>query len=398
MIDRREILELANDLSLRADVVEKDYALAWILAGIAHHAELSTWLFKGGTCLKKAWFETYRFSEDLDFTLERDEQLDQTSLLRAMQEVAAWVYQESGLLVPDEGVDVEPYRNARGRAAALVKLSYRGPLAPRGSLPRIRLDLTADEQIVLPPERRRISHDYTDEPPDGIWARCYAFAEVFAEKIRALGDRARPRDLYDVVNLFRREDALGARSEIRSVLAAKCAYKGLPVPTLATVEPRRAELEADWEDMLGHQLPQLPPFETYWSELGEFFAWLVHRAPSRTALAPYALAPGERVLRPALGTLGRLGLIARPLETIRFAAASRLCVDLDYVDENGRRRVRRIEPYSLRRTREGSIVLHAVRCADGGHRSYRADRIRGAIATPQSFRPRYAIELRPERR
>jgi predicted nucleotidyltransferase component of viral defense system len=29
----------------------------------------------------------------------------------------------------------------------------------------------------------------------------YAFVEVFAEKLRALGQRTRPRDLYDVVNL-----------------------------------------------------------------------------------------------------------------------------------------------------------------------------------------------------
>ena len=36
--------------------------------------------------------------------------------------------------------------------------------------------------------------------------RCYSFEEVFAEKIRAMAQRARPRDLYDIVNLFRRND------------------------------------------------------------------------------------------------------------------------------------------------------------------------------------------------
>jgi hypothetical protein len=31
------------------------------------------------------------------------------------------------------------------------RLSYRGPIAPRGGdLPRIKLDLTADEHVVLP--------------------------------------------------------------------------------------------------------------------------------------------------------------------------------------------------------------------------------------------------------
>ena len=28
-----------------------------------------SWVFKGGTCLKKCYIETYRFSEDLDFTV-----------------------------------------------------------------------------------------------------------------------------------------------------------------------------------------------------------------------------------------------------------------------------------------------------------------------------------------
>ncbi|MFB3906554.1 MAG: nucleotidyl transferase AbiEii/AbiGii toxin family protein [Acidobacteriota bacterium] len=70
MIDRREVIANAATLGLRPDVVEKDYVLAWLLAGIFGHAALrDKWVFKGGTCLKKCYFETYRFSEGLDFTL-----------------------------------------------------------------------------------------------------------------------------------------------------------------------------------------------------------------------------------------------------------------------------------------------------------------------------------------
>ena len=70
MIDRAEILAVANDLSLTPDVIEKDYVLGWLLAGIFRSETLApAWSFKGGTCLKKCYFETYRFSEDLDFTL-----------------------------------------------------------------------------------------------------------------------------------------------------------------------------------------------------------------------------------------------------------------------------------------------------------------------------------------
>ena len=57
---------------------------------------------------------------------------------------------------------------------------------------------------MYPPDYRLLSHPYTDRPQDGSMAVCcYAFEEAFGEKIRALGERARPRDLYDVINLFR---------------------------------------------------------------------------------------------------------------------------------------------------------------------------------------------------
>ncbi len=83
MISRDEVLEFAREFQLAANVVEKDYALGWLLAGISNHRELSdTWVFKGGTCLKKCFFETYRFSEDLDFTLRDPAHLDEAFLSR----------------------------------------------------------------------------------------------------------------------------------------------------------------------------------------------------------------------------------------------------------------------------------------------------------------------------
>lgn len=53
MIDRREILAIAGNLGLLPNVVEKDYVLGWLLAGISNHGALNdSWVFKGGTCLK----------------------------------------------------------------------------------------------------------------------------------------------------------------------------------------------------------------------------------------------------------------------------------------------------------------------------------------------------------
>lgn len=68
MIKPGEIQQKANAVGVRDQQIEKDYILSWILFGISKHGQLSKAIvFKGGTVLKKVYFEDYRFSEDLDF-------------------------------------------------------------------------------------------------------------------------------------------------------------------------------------------------------------------------------------------------------------------------------------------------------------------------------------------
>jgi predicted nucleotidyltransferase component of viral defense system len=178
--------------------------LGWILASINAHEELAdSWVFKGGTCLKKCYFETYRFSEDLDFTLRDESHLDEEFLRSVFEEVVAWVAEQSGLNIAADQLDFDIYDNPRGEPNCQAKIGYRGPVSPTsGGWPKIKLDLTADEKLVLQPVRREVFHPYSDRPEGGIWANCYAYEEAFGEKLRALGERIRPRDLYDVVNLF----------------------------------------------------------------------------------------------------------------------------------------------------------------------------------------------------
>lgn len=153
-------------------------------------------------------------------------------------------------------------------------------------MPRIKLDLTADERLVLPPVRVPVYHPYTDTPEAGIEVLAYAYEEVFGEKIRALGERTRPRDLYDVINLFRNDDARPSPSVLLDVLGQKCDFKGITVPTLADLEPHRQELMGLWENMLAHQLPVLPPYESFWEALTPFFDWMMGGARLRRALLP----------------------------------------------------------------------------------------------------------------
>lgn len=392
MIDRSEILASATDLGLSPDIVEKDYVLGWLLAGINNDERLRNgWVFKGGTCLKKCYFETYRFSEDLDFTVTDSALLEPVPLRELLTKVVAWIYEQTGIVIPADQMRFDPYDNQRGGHCCEGRIYYNGPLQRARNLPRIKLDLTSDEILVLPPELRPIGHIYTDRPENGFEARCYTLNEVFAEKVRALGERTRPRDLYDVINLFRNSEHPADAASVSDVLQRKCAYKGILVTSLASLSPALEELTADWNAMLSHQLPALPPVQSFLSALPGLFAWLAQdgTAPPLPGSAPMAL--DEEAFRPPVGLL-RMASVgsSRHLEVIRFAAANRLCVDLQYQGST-----RRIEPYSLRRTTVGDILLFAVRSVDGESRSYRLDRVQSASVTDQSFTPRYAVELSP---
>jgi predicted nucleotidyltransferase component of viral defense system len=396
MIDRREILAFAQALGLPPRVVEKDYVLGWLLAGIRTNDALAQhWVFKGGTCLKKCYFETYRFSEDLDFTITDEAHLDNAFLQDAFTDIAAWIYEQSGIEIPANRLRFDVFRNKRDKLAAEGRIYYRGPIAPAGSdIPRIKLDLTTDEVVVLPPVERPVIHPYSDAPGGGIVANCYAYEEVFGEKVRALGERARPRDLYDVINLFRHDEFHPAPGSILDVLRQKCAFKAIEIPTLDTIRAFFEELSGDWNTMLAHQLPALPPLDSFWDALPEFFAWLAGGARPETPAA-FPMAAGDDLYRPALGMIEGAGAFASALEIIRFAAANRLTVELDYVTKDRVRSTREIEAYSLRRTGEGKVILHANRSDTGEHRSYLIDGIRGARATGRTFTPRFAIELTP---
>jgi len=142
--------------------------------------------------------------------------------------------------------------------------------------------------------------------------------------------------------------------------------------------------------MLGHQLPSpLPPFESFWSTPDSVFGWLdgsrqiaqLPRAevgqPDATWDAPQAITSWRRQV---------------PLELLHYAGSNRLKVDIAYRAAQGRHGVRRVEPYALRRTRDGNLVLFVVN-DQGELRSYRVDRMAGIRPTAVTFSPRYRVEF-----
>ena len=387
MIINNEIKSLVSSWGLAEHVIEKDYCLGWALSGIAGHPELKEqWVFKGGTCLKKCYIETYRFSEDLDFTVLDPKYTDINVLRDVFKNITAKLESDSGIRFNAR----EPVFTQRKDPLCVEgKLYYTGPRnTPHEA--SIKLDLSASEKIVDTPVYNEISHPYSDaQEVLSYRVKCYSFNELFAEKIRAMGERCRPRDLYDIINLYRREDFKKQPAEIHRLLGEKCAVKGIPMISLRTIHSSefKDEIISSWEHMLGHQLPVLPPFEKFWEELPDLFNWL--EGSKTPALLPSMPVTNAEDVPPHYTgyTSTSEKYYGFSLEAVRFAAVNRLYIRLGYDNKQ-----RLIEPYSLRSSKDGNILLCAVK-ENGDSRTYRVDRIQTVEVTNRPFSPKYAVEF-----
>jgi len=386
MITHQEIKNLVSEWGLREDVIEKDYVLGWVLWAIGTDPDLSQyWTFKGGTSLKKCYIETWRFSEDLDFTVLPGGPSNPTTIEPIIKRVLERVHDESGI---DFSAKEPAFKHSEEYIYTEGSIYYRGPRNdPR--VARIKLDISGAEKVVCPTVLRKIAHAYSDGLPDPAQVRCYAFEEVFAEKLRAMAERGRPRDLYDITLLYRRRDLKSQPNIIKSVLDQKCQAKGIATPTIESIygSSRKEELVSDWENMLGHQLNTLPSFEEFWEGLPNIFNWLNGKEGVFQELPSVGFSKTDDQAWTPPPTVWRWGL-GVPLESVRFAAVNHLCIELGY-----NRSVRLIEPYSLRRTKDGNLLLYAWKIEDREIHAYRVDRMESIKVSTKTFKPRYRIEF-----
>ncbi len=133
-------------------------------------------------------------------------------------EIGAWLFEQCGLALHVDESSFRQRRNKRGEPTIQGRIAYTGPLASP-STPKVRLDLTADEAVVRPLERRPVFHPFSDVDTVGhrgdhlADVRSYSLPELMGEKLRALAERCRPRDLYDVIHTHRHPDLIGRDGE-----------------------------------------------------------------------------------------------------------------------------------------------------------------------------------------
>jgi len=258
MIPLAEIRAKARELGVPMSTIERDYAQNWLLK---HLAGLGI-VLKGGTGVRKVYIEGYRFSDDLDFTMLVDE--GPGRLEDAIRASVAAAGEESGIDYNHEAIG---FRRTGSGIRATVYFPSRGRTG--GSPMSIKIDITShqNERVLLPVQRRKIIHSYSDSDELAASITSYSLEEIYAEKIRALFQRTRPRDLYDVWRLRNRVN----RERVADILPEKCESKGVTVD-ISILHRKRGEHEKAWAASLVHQLDRLPDFDKVYDEVIEIVA------------------------------------------------------------------------------------------------------------------------------
>jgi|SRR5690554_1026928 len=252
MIKPGEIQKKATQVGVRDQQIEKDYILSWILWGVANHEQLSKILvFKGGTVLKKVYFEDYRFSEDLDFTLLENE-VSNEQIFDWFKESFEEIKEEAN--IPLEIID----NNEHEDGGINFYIGFVGPLGGFGNNKRVKVDISRSETLEFEPVLKDTIIEYSDLEDHKLL--CYPLEELLVEKLRCTMQRMQPRDYYDIWYLVEIEgmDVEYYTNEFRN----KCTSKELkPEDFHAKLEQKIPLYKARWANSMSDQIKDLPDFD-----------------------------------------------------------------------------------------------------------------------------------------
>jgi predicted nucleotidyltransferase component of viral defense system len=259
MIKPGEIQQKANAVGVRDQQIEKDYILSWILFGIAKHAQLSKAIvFKGGTVLKKVYFEDYRFSEDLDFTLFNAD-VSTGSAKASNEEIFSWFKEVFEIIKEEANIPLEIIDDNEHEDGSInFYISYIGPLGGQGNNKRVKVDISRNEQLVFEPEMKDVFVEYTDL--EAYQLLCYPLEEVLVEKMRSVMQRMQARDFYDIWYLLE-EHEMDADFYITE-FEAKCKSKDLLHTDFPKkLDERLPQYKGRWKSSMSEQIKDLPDFD-----------------------------------------------------------------------------------------------------------------------------------------
>jgi predicted nucleotidyltransferase component of viral defense system len=200
----RQLDIFSDNLHLKLQVVRKklgarstkmaldDIVLTHVIEHFAEVGASEQLVFKGGSMLRRIHVgQSYRFSGDLDFTL------NSASLIDIDGSIATLIDKVSGLAngisfhIPSDGIRIPIHGNTH-----ILTLQC---LFPDGEARLVKVEIDHRAEPILDPvllsPKANFSIDTQREP---LAVSCLALEEVLGEKVRASYQRIRVRDLYDL--------------------------------------------------------------------------------------------------------------------------------------------------------------------------------------------------------
>lgn len=239
MLTRRQLQRIAQRQRIGLQAQERDYIQHLLTALLYFRSQRLA--FKGGTALRMVYGGN-RYSEDLDFDGPND--------VAALQALWAEVVAELG----SYGIAAEIRQAWQSEVGYSFDVSYRGPLydGHDRSKGKVRVDVSLREEAVET-SRELVTAEYDDVRPFVVTV--LTPEHLFAEKVRALLVRGKPRDLYDLWLMHGK----GWRLD-RKLAVQKLTLYGLEFAPDALKEAV-ARVAPDWERDLRPLLPQYVAFD-----------------------------------------------------------------------------------------------------------------------------------------
>ena len=261
------------------ELIQQDYLLSWVLAGIIAVPELNRLIvFKGGTAIKKNFIGDYRYSQDLDFStraaLPDDNTLEKLMVEACKKAVKLQsIYKEPLIITCKWYTETKPH--PENQKAFVIQAQFPWQREP---LTTVMVEISTQEPVLLTPAEKTIIHSYDEKIEGAILT--YQLEEIVAEKIRAIlqfakklhergWGRSRVRDYYDLWRILSMYNNRLSLDSIPNLVVQKCSLKNVYFtgPSQLFTNELLDDLDESWERWLAPFVPNLPRQEIVITEL-----------------------------------------------------------------------------------------------------------------------------------
>ena len=178
MITKEEIQRFSQKYKINQTVIFREYLQLWFLSQLYTTGGSERVFFKGGTAIHFL-LKSFRFSEDLDFTVQFE--------VNEFEKLISRIFKKT---LQIEGLSIKEKKTITGKSFILV---YAGELLEFKVF--VSLDFSFREKI-LSPQKSIFTTDYPIVFTDFV--HHLSFEEILAEKIRAILTRKKGRDIFDI--------------------------------------------------------------------------------------------------------------------------------------------------------------------------------------------------------